>query len=413
MRIVFITSKLNFFKSGGSVEEIDLLARTFVHEGATVELVTVFSKNNEYPASLPYRVYAADYSEADMNLYGYTKAFYCLLKQYSKRADIYVIDGHLGLYAAGLYKLFGGRVPVVSFFNSYLGCWKDSAPRLFTEPTVNYFSSLKSKIRWLLERYIGIPLANRIDLMAFVSPTLKKVYENFGIRHNETDLIIGDPIDFIRIRKEANITAESYVLRNKAHTPITIFYSSRMAPGKGFDLLLDGFSKITNKNDFRLILGGSGPQARLVSQMVENLHLQEYVELPGWTTKEQLYDYFKKTDIFIQVGWKPEGTSCTLLYAMTFGIPSILPEGGGLQWAADKCALYVKNGNAEQLARAIERLGGDPVLRESLSQQCHARLSSEEMNHAVQIPRLFRAINDLHLAYLNPPVKMRKLTKKL
>lgn len=81
---------------------------------------------------------------------------------------------------------------------------------------------------------------------------------------------------------------------------------------------------------------------------------------------------------------------------MTFGVPSILPGGGGLQWAAGESAIYVKNGDPEALARAIERLGNDPALRVSLSRQCYARLSNDEMNEAFQIPRLFRAINALY-----------------
>lgn len=308
MNIVFLTSKLNFAKSGGSVEEIDLIARTFINEGATVEIVSVFSKNDEYPASIPYRVHAAGYSSADINLFASTKAFYRLFKRYADRADLFFIDGHLGLYAAGLYKLFGGTVPIVAFYNSYLGCWDDTSPRLFPDPPVGFLRRCRRKIRWLVERSLGIPLANRIDLMAFVSPTLKKVYEDFGIRHGERDMAIGDPIDFQHIMRDAGITTESYIQRVDHPKPLTIFYSSRMVAGKGFDLLLDGFSRVTNKQDFHLILGGSGPQADLVKKMIQDLHLEPYVELPGWTTKEQLLDYFKKADLFIQVGWKPEGT---------------------------------------------------------------------------------------------------------
>ena len=47
MRIVFLTSKMNFSSSGGSVEELDIIIRTLQKFGNDVVVVTAFSKNNQ------------------------------------------------------------------------------------------------------------------------------------------------------------------------------------------------------------------------------------------------------------------------------------------------------------------------------------------------------------------------------
>ena len=240
-----------------------------------------------------------------------------------------------------------------------------------------------------------MPLAGKIDLFAFVSPTMRKMYEDFGLHSGERGLVIGDPINIKKIIAENKINVDSYRLRNKKAEPVTLFFSSRMSPGKGFDILLAGFAKVRNKKNFRLILGGAGPEESQVKQMVIDLGLQEYVTLPGWVTKEHLFRYYQEADIFIQADWWPAGTSISLLYAMAFGVPSILPGGGGLQWQAKNSALYFKYRDTDDLARKIEQLGSDYELRAELSRQCYVRLSEDDLNYRKKIEELCERIKKI------------------
>jgi glycosyltransferase involved in cell wall biosynthesis len=384
MRITFLTSKLNFDKSGGSVEEIDLLARTLIELGHDVTVVTVYSNGNGPLPELPYRVIQEQ--KTSTGLVGIAWNFFSLLRKYADRTDCFHID-HLGLYGAGLYRRLGGAVPTVTFFNSFLGCWPDTSPTLFKREEDRLVVRFKKRMRWYVEKYIGMPLANGGDLFTFVSPPVMDLYNAFGIR-SSSSMAIGDLIDYRKIMAINGITNDSYTQKNRHDPPIVLFYSSRMIQGKGFDLLIDGFSRVKNKEKYRLILGGTGPQEQLVHDMVKRLGLERYVELPGWVSKEALFAYYKKADIFIQVGWRPEGTSISLLYAMAFGVPSILPGGGGLQWAAKNSAYYVKNGDPDALATAIETLGDNPAFRERLSRGCYERIAEDEMDYRVQIKKL-------------------------
>ncbi len=392
MRIIFVTSKLNFETSGGSIEEIDLMMRTLQGLGNEVVAVTAFSDNNVIPHKPPYAVIEERISTP--HLLGIQWGIYKILRKYEANADIFHIDAHMMLYGAGLYRLLGGKVPVVGFFNFYLSCWPQYISSLFTQPVVGFIKMCKNKLRWLVERYLGMFLANNLDACAFVGPQFMKMYEDFGLRANR-HIVIGDPIDHKKIMVAQGIDKDSYVRRNKKDGPLTIFYSSRMSQGKGFDILLAGFAKVKNKDNFRLILSGGGPEECYVKQMVKDLGLEKYVNMPGWVSKQQIYDFYKEADIFIQADWWSVGTSISLIYAMIFGVPSILPGGGGLAWNAGGGALYFKYRDTDALARKIEQLAGDYDLRAQLSRGAHARLGEDEMNYEKQIGRWYQVMKEV------------------
>ncbi|MBI2989718.1 MAG: glycosyltransferase family 4 protein [Candidatus Magasanikbacteria bacterium] len=390
MNIYIVTSKLNFRSAGGSVEEIDLIIRTLQKFGNKVTVITAFSSENDIPFELPYRVIEERLDSPSM--FSLQKAMFLLLRRYENDADIFHVEAHMFMYSAGLYRFLGGKKPVVAFFNQYLSCWEQYESSLFPRLKLSFLKKIKAKTRWLTERVFGVFLANRIDLFSFVSPTLRTMYEDFGLRHAETDVVVGDPIDTKKIMRDAGIAEDSYSKRADHSGPIILFYSSRMSPGKGFDILLSAFSRLKNKEAFHLVLGGKGPEETHVRAMIKDLNLEKYVELPGWVSKEQLYQNYKKADIFIQADWWPAGTSISLIYALAFGVPSILPGGGGLEWNAKGGALYFPYRDVDALARIIERLGSSSELRKNLSRKCYERLGEDEMNPEKQIYKLDGAI---------------------
>lgn len=387
MRIYFITSKLNFTSAGGSIEEFDLIIRTLQKWGNEVTVITAFSQSNSLPASLPYKV--IEEQIAARGLLGIQWGIYKILKKYGKEADLFHVDGHLFLYGAGLFRLLGGRVPVLAYFNREQPSWPGLCSSFFPALRSGLAQRLKRLVRWHVEKYLLMPVASRIDYMSFISPHFKSEYEKAGLKTAGKSAVVGDPINLRKIRREEGITAESYVQRNKRAGPLTIFYSSRMAPGKGFDVLLTAFSQVSNKADFKLILGGSGPEEQSVKQMVHSLGLEPYVELPGWVDKEQLFAYHHEADIFIQADWLPYGTSISLLYALAFCLPCIVFGESGLEWIARDAALYFSYRNPEALARQIERLGADYQLRDQLSRAAWNRLNDDDFDFERQISKMY------------------------
>lgn len=389
MKIYFFTSKLNFETAGGSIEEFDLMMQTLISLGNEAVAVTTFSELNKIPHALPYEVIEENIRRR--SLIGSQRAILALFKKYEKDADFFHVDGHLFLYGAGAYRRLGGKVPVSAFFNRELGCWPPDRSALIggREPL---WRVLKRHVRWLVERMIGMPLANGIDVREFISPMYQTMYENFGLHCAGNCMVLGDPIDLRGIMQKNGITEMSYRERMFHRRPIQLFFSSRMVAGKGFDLILAGFARVKNKENFRLILGGDGPEQSKIQEMAKNLDILPYIDFPGWTPKEKLFEYYKRSDVFIQVGWRPEGTSISLLYALAFGLPMIVPRNTGLAWQAGSAALTVENGNHDELARAIERLGEDVELREQLSANCYSHIADEQLDYRLVIERWYQAM---------------------
>jgi glycosyltransferase involved in cell wall biosynthesis len=393
MKIYFITSKLNFFKSGGSIEEFDLMMRTLVADGHQVVCVTTFAEDNDIQTELPYTVVVEDIPWR--SVHNLQRGVYRIMKKYEHDADFFHVDGHLFLYGAGCYRRMGGKVPVSAFFNRELGFFPADRSTLLAAKQVSLTRKIKKILRDALERTIGMYLARAIDLRSFISPMYQAMYERSGLYDNGRHFVMGDPIDFPLLMSKNQITEQSYVSRTDHEGPVQLFFSSRMAPGKGFDLILAGFARVKDKERYRLILGGTGPEEAAIHKMAEELDIMRYITFPGWMTRDDLYAAYKKADVFIQIGWRPEGTSISLLYAMAFGLPSIVPKESGLAWQAGGSALHITNGDHDSVARAIEQLGTDAALRKKLSGECFVRLADEQMDHKKVIAKWEREMRSI------------------
>ena len=393
MKIVALTSKLNFRYGGGSIGETDLIFRSLQQLGHELKVVTAFSNKNDIPHPLPYELSCEQITSPGR--LGVTWQSYKLFKKYEDCAEIFHIDGQVFLYGAGLYRRLGGKVPVSTYFNRESTAWPESISTFFCVKKKSWFRRLKKRVRWLIEKYLGMPIANAIDLLAFASPLLQEAYDNFGLKTADKSIIIGDPLDYKKLMAEQNIDETAYGRRNKRNGPFILFYSGRMVSGKGFDFLLKAFAELRDKKQFRLILGGDGPEKIQLQQLAKNLAIESCVEFPGWIPKDQVYKILERTDIFIHARWRTELTSVVLVEAMTFGLPSVLPGGGGIEWVAKNSALYYKDTDYHDLARKIEKLSQDFKLRADLSRQCYVRLAEDELNHEKNIAELARRMENL------------------
>ncbi len=393
MKIYFFTTKLNFRTAGGSIEEFDLMMRTLQNMGHDVVCVTTFCDGNDMPTRPPYVV--LEENIADRDLLGLARGIYCLFKKYEKDADIFHIDGHVFLYGAGAYRRIGGRIPVSAFFNRELGSFPEDESVLIAAKKRSLATRIRKSLRWLLERTLGMWLARALDIKMFITPLYRDMYQNFGLSGGIM-MVFADPLDFQNIMRQNGITEHTYRDRLPAsRPPFRIFFSSRMVAGKGFDLLLAGFARVRNKEHFKLVLGGDGPESERIHASAQERGITRYIDFLGWTPKEQVYEQFKKADMFVQVGWRREGASMTLLHALAFGVPSIVPRGSGMAWQAGNAALTVENGNHEELARTIEKLAENRTLRAELSANCYRRITDGEIDHRKTIARWVSAMQDV------------------
>ena len=388
MKIYFITSKMrdpDAVVASGSVIELDYMMRELQRLGHEIVCVTAFSKFNELTRPLPYKIIAEDLGTS--RLIPLQLGIRQLLRKYENEADIFHIDGQY-LYGGGLYRLLGGKIPVVAYLIRPPLVKDEFVSLVFNKlfPKGNYSLSglvvtIKKRIRWCIERLIFTPLvASNVDFVTSITPLLLQEHYDFGLRPARHGLNIGDTYPIDEQMQRAGFTPRMYADHAGTQDKVTLYYSGRMAPGKGYDLLLAGFAKVKKKECFHLVLGGSGPEEPLVRQTIADFKLEPYVELTGWVPREKYYNYLRQTDIYVFTRWGTTLSALSLVEVTSFGIPSIVPAGTGLAWVAGPGALTFEPENPDDLARKIEQLGSDLQLRLELSRRAQERMRQPDID---------------------------------
>ena len=372
MRIFLITSKLKFEDNGspigGSVVDLHLKAKGLVELGHEVSVVTAFSNENKIPCVMPYKVFERKIRRR--GLLGLQAGVFALLREFEGGADVFYIDGHMFLYGGGAYRLLGGSVPVVGFFNVRLNAWADASGNLTRPPFVR---RVKKVLRVWIERLIGAPIANCMDAFIFNTPHVQKMYRNFGVGVKKPSTVIEDFIATRELMKRFGVTSDGVREHQSKVESITLLSTGRMLPEKGFELLVRAMAKVKNRKRFRVILSGGGPDKERLQALTKELGLSETIFFPGWVEKEKLYQFFKDAHVFVFPRWWIEYGSAVLTEAFAFGLPSIIPGGGALEWLSGDSALTFKDESIDELARQIERLSESSELRASLAAKALTR----------------------------------------
>lgn len=134
--------------------------------------------------------------------------------------------------------------------------------------------------------------------------------------------VIPNPIDVDLITKKASCTTKITLPENY------IVSAGRMIPEKGYDILINAFSKLRPQfKDLKLLILGDGIERTNLEGLVTKLKLEDDVLLPGFV--DNVYPYFKKATICV-VSSRVEGFPNVLLQMMSQNskVVSTLCAGG-------------------------------------------------------------------------------------
>ena len=158
--------------------------------------------------------------------------------------------------------------------------------------------------------------------------------------------------------------------------PPRILFVGEMQRRKGLHILFQALSLLKSKGQrFEMIMVGSGPMIR---------DLKEYALCSGYADSvnfvgniahgEELYKYFRGSDVFVLPSVAAEGVPRVTHEAMALGCPVIATDIGSVAWQLQCGAgLVVPPNDAESLAHAISQVLGDVNLRRSLSEKGYFR----------------------------------------
>lgn len=140
----------------------------------------------------------------------------------------------------------------------------------------------------------------------------------------------------------------------------------RLHPKKGFGVLIDALATLQRRGVSCLCtIAGEGSERARIESQIEAAGLTEQISLPGWT--DRVAEYLANGDIFALPSFQ-EDFPLAVLDAMASGLPIVASAiDGPKDFLVDgENALLVPPNEASALANALERLIGDPALRERL-----------------------------------------------
>ena len=137
----------------------------------------------------------------------------------------------------------------------------------------------------------------------------------------------------------------------------------RMAPEKNWTTLLDAVAQVNKRrDDVRLVLIGSGPQAKDLEKYADKLGIGERVQFTGLVPMDDIPSYLKAADMFVFASIS-ETQGLVTMEAMSAGLPVVAVDATGTsdEMTDGEQGLLTEN-DSSALAQAILKVLGDPAL---------------------------------------------------
>lgn len=174
--------------------------------------------------------------------------------------------------------------------------------------------------------------------------------------------------------------------------PLTIGTLCRFDRVKGLDTLIRGFAMVADSLPVVLRIGGDGPEALMLQELVHSLGLDGKVEFVGRV--DDRVAFYRSIDIFA-VTSHAEGGPVTGVEAMAAGLPIVSTRVGAMPERLDQGGGHLINvGDTDALSAALRDLASNPGLRFECGGQARQRYL-EGFTAAIQSRRLLDAWDGL------------------
>ncbi|WP_316814823.1 glycosyltransferase [Pedobacter nyackensis] len=222
--------------------------------------------------------------------------------------------------------------------------------RTTPENTINSFNYFLRKLTFLIykkSKTVVIPAKG-------IEDCIKK---NQTFRKLKNTKIICNPINKFQSPSNKKVSKRKFILG-----------VGRLSYIKGFDQLIEAFSKV-GSDDIDLIIVGDGSEYENLNLQIEKLGLKSRVKLIG--TKDNLQDYYSQAELFVLPS-RNEGSPNALIEAMSFGCACIAMDcefGPSELIENEKNGMLVEADNILELTSAIQNLLSNAELKERIARK--------------------------------------------
>lgn len=274
------------------------------------------------------------------------------------------------------------RVPILSTVHGWTGH--------STRERVLYYPGDK----WLLARFPRV---------VAVSTDIKNELVRHGAREDRVTTVLNG-IDDRQFRRDRARTREIRASLGLSSGDIVIGAVGRLERQKRFDLLLEAFTELRRARPaLKLIIAGDGSLREDLAAHRDRLGLGDSCMFPGLVADvARLHHAF---DLFVQSS-DYEGTPNAVLEAMALETPTVATDVGGTrELLRDRVeGLIVPSGDAHELARAMERLLGNPAEASAMAAAARVRVE-RELSFAIRMQRVESIYEELVPPYQADPTR--------
>ena len=159
------------------------------------------------------------------------------------------------------------------------------------------------------------------------------------------------------------------------HGPRVVLAVGRLVYYKGFDYLVQAMANV----DGHLVIVGDGPMREPLARLAAEIGVAERVTLAG--RQDDVASHYAAADVFaLPAVERSEAFGLVQLEAMAAGLPVVntsIPSGVPFVSRDGQTGITVPARDAAALARALQRLLGDPALRARLGAAGRQRVTTE------------------------------------
>jgi len=177
------------------------------------------------------------------------------------------------------------------------------------------------------------------------------------------------------------------------HQPINLLCVSHLRKNKGQEYLLDALARM-NRNDVRLKLVGMIKEPEYFNYLIEKIdknNLKDIVTIQGYCEADELENIYRDADIFVFPTLK-EGFGMVLIEAMSFGLPIIASNVGGITDIIEDGVngVLIEPASADAIASALTRMMTDKGYSATLGKNAFNKYQGLPL-----WPETFRKLNNV------------------